>query len=492
MNIEQDVSKEVMEVFKAISSDYYESKFEADEQFSEDTLTKCYENLKFNNKDIEINYEFIQYNLGRKWRGHLESIVPFLQLFLGIYDKNNPIDWKPISSRSLAYQKRLPEHISDPIHGMKSMLRLLRQLGVLALVENNYRFRSLYNTICYCYILDRELASNLLNFIKDEYPEMVKYSDREVRDSLIKDILQINDETELNLDELSEEQYNQLSKIRITSRTNINVNNIPSNKLQYYINASLENTYPYLKEINDLVKVINNRNQSQGQSIYSQIKYKPNYKLLPTGNITKVSLRASNSLANISSEKNGHTGSTREELLSQEWGINKKDLIEYDVSASVPKVTNLLNNGVWDDTNDLYSVIFNNSKPMSTEVRKTVKVLFMYLYFSGTKKNAIRNIRNVLDRVDKINIPHKDFERVLDAMYDSMVNTIGQPYGSEIFMHESNIYILVRDYLSREYPELKLAQVYDAFIFTDKSLLLELSGIIKSEAYNYYSNYYNQ
>jgi hypothetical protein len=77
-------------------------------------------------------------------------------------------------------------------------------------------------------------------------------------------------------------------------------------------------------------------------------------------------------------------------------------------------------------------------------------------------------------------------------MYDSMVNTIGQPYGSEIFMHESNIYILVRDYLSREYPELKLAQVYDAFIFTDKSLLLELSGIIKSEAYNYYFNYYNQ
>ncbi len=104
----------------------------------------------------------------------------------------------------------------------------------------------------------------------------------------------------------------------------------------------------------------------------------------------------------------------------------------------------------------------------------------MTFYFSHSKAEALLRASKSVWFFDK---------KILESNYEQMINVLGTPFCSEIFLHESNIYIMAREELIKK--GIECLQVYDAF-FVRKSETSqeEVYSIIKECAQSYYQNVY--
>lgn len=473
---------------------------------------------------LEVSKDYFINTLGRKWRGELSKLCTYILVFIKVFRKDGSI--KPISSWSHSYQKYLPKEFSlneqTRRRALSKVLTQLDTLGVIEKVNDKYAFTK--DSKCYCYLFNKDLGKKILRWVKDNDPILFDENYQgieidkkllEVNQSLVsKDVEVIDDLSNIEPTCITENQevtkdsinnpkvINYPVPLKITSRTRLNLD-LTNEQLM----ESLSMNYPYLPRIMEKVNSINNTIANNPDKFTNQglISYNPHMHKAKSGYTTGISIRAASPLSNINARKNLDDTKlgfieTREDILLHDWyGIssNASDddynkLVEFDVKASVPRVTYLINNKVWlPNEVDLYKSMFGITHEDGTEgymyglTRKHYKLIFMYLYFNRTKSNAIRCVLNHLGRYD-------DFLReAISQMYDSMVSVIGNPLGSEIFLHESNIYILVRDILIHHLG-LDVAQVYDAFILKREDINkydIDIYKIIKECAMDYQGNY---
>lgn len=205
-----------------------------------------------------------------------------------------------------------------------------------------------------------------------------------------------------------------------------------------------------------------------------QIRYQPNLtwnnKNKGTKNIHKIGIRATNALVSVSKDNDSHNMITRKEIIDR-YNLD----LSYDVSSSVPRLTLSLNQGKWineSDIQDIYELIYleyedirsRYSRYIDTIVntckynRDAIKKLFMSVYFDETSDKNIGNhlIYKMQDKSDRQGV----YDQIA-YLKQATVNVLGESDFSEIFFHESNIYMEVTNELLEQ--GFFVWQVYDCW-----------------------------
>lgn len=215
-----------------------------------------------------------------------------------------------------------------------------------------------------------------------------------------------------------------------------------------YISELIYQRYPHLEAYQELVDEINETHYSDYPELSISFRLhftwdkKKNY-------IRKIGLRATNSCVSASNseehDENFHR-LIKQELLNK-YGLN----LSKDVKSSVPRITLSLNQHYWEnETTDIYEMIlhecvhsgecFSNETVVQkfAELREVIKKLHMRRYFD-TEKEIRNHTRNAMGH-------HVENKAEVDAIMKAYQKAVikaegGKLYGTEIFLHESCIYL---------------------------------------------------
>lgn len=181
------------------------------------------------------------------------------------------------------------------------------------------------------------------------------------------------------------------------------------------------------------------------------IRYVPNFKWGKGDKaVRKIGIRATNGFVSASGKgkeetKENFYGRFKEEIL-EEYGFT----MQKDVRSSVPRLTLSLNAGYWiSETIDIYELIWERyrAKKGSSETlvdtfkanREAVKSLHMRGYFDSPARLGV-NTRNAMQYV----ADPDGVDREMTLLREAIIEAEGYHlYDSEIFFHESNIYMEV-------------------------------------------------
>ena len=179
--------------------------------------------------------------------------------------------------------------------------------------------------------------------------------------------------------------------------------------------------------------------------------------------MTKVGIRATSQIVSLKEHENenlGYTGKWRRDYL-REIGFDKDS---FDVHGSIYQITHLLNTGD-PITNDIdpYREMFG---PMTDEERAAAKSMAMPLYFD--RPNCILN--HMKDRIPETWKRYggkEGLQYVINDYCDKMFRYTGKSLDSEVFLHESLIYLDFVYALWKEHA-IDCVQIYDGFYFSKK------------------------
>ena len=170
------------------------------------------------------------------------------------------------------------------------------------------------------------------------------------------------------------------------------------------------------------------------------------------------------------------------------------DYKEYDVKSSIARVTYLMNTGVWlDDDIDLYEIMFKkftelcpdgqySESDWNEETRAVFKYFHMRGYFDTYAKMSL-HIKNELRKRIKFNKKQwQGFDQMMKSYKDSITSAVGDLLDSEVFFHESCIYIDVL--LSLLENGINVLQIYDGF-FVSIGFSGDIASTVSSCATNY-------
>lgn len=167
---------------------------------------------------------------------------------------------------------------------------------------------------------------------------------------------------------------------------------------------------------------------------------------------------------------------------------NAKNILEIDVKASIYQVTELCNKGLWrGNSYDEYRAMAGFV--MDPKQRQIYKHgLAMRLYFAESDTSCMSHIlalgRDAEDVCSRV-----DGWRVIQEARRRMFQAIGPGYGSEIFLHESCIYVKALRKLMKRGERAVL--VYDCFYLIDSSLTArDVEKVVRECADEYYQKWF--
>ena len=247
------------------------------------------------------------------------------------------------------------------------------------------------------------------------------------------------------------------SKIFIRSHMMMNVTGISNER----IIAALEERYP---QVPYYAKIVDKLNQSRPNE--DKIKFKFTLKFRNkrgTRYLTKIGFRASSPLCNYKEHENANPffmGKWRKDYFSPKYGTYD----HYDVNASIYRLTyNLNHDEALGFDQDVYEMMYGHKFESKLD-RDAYKRICMRLMFG-----KINQLGNQVERaLSKLEGKQYDRDRkniIQDTMGEAKINmyeALGSSYDSEIFLHESCIYV---DMLSRMSNNQNISLVYDCFYY---------------------------
>jgi hypothetical protein len=408
-----------------------------------------------------LDGEAMKEALGRKWRNHLPALKTLVECYQYITST------KDISIVSISCTAK---HLTQIYKSPREVCRVLdaaQRVGLLKCLEETYHFGA-FSPYPKEYAYNKQAQAVLKQLFAAYDVEGLPMPQGEEAEAIKADAT------------LEEAYRNSPYKFRFSSKTRM-ANT--SDALALY---GLNKTYPQLAEYAAKVAAINANLPPD-----ERIMFQPTITRNAKGDmITKLGIRATNSL--VSLPKDGSATDmdpyTRAEMLQAKFG---EEWTEVDVKSSVPRVNYLLNHGEWLENGiDLYERMYG--KPFeSLTMRTQYKYFFMRLYFGSSEKQIAHQLRltHQTDRFVKAHGRRAAIDTIGMAR-NGMIAAIGKSYGSEIFLHESCIYIDVFSALiERGY---RVIQIYDGFFI--KGILseeeqTEIHSIIKACAEAYYTRH---
>lgn len=218
-------------------------------------------------------------------------------------------------------------------------------------------------------------------------------------------------------------------------------------ELTSYINARLSKNYPILSIIQSKVALINSHYINKPERI---IHYTPTvHYSLGSKWVSGIGIRYFCDFCSYSKEKKDYIPYRNDYLFSE--GLD----LHYDVKGSVPKISSLINFGTWsDNSEDPYELMSNTYNQISGEIdnpwdsrqRCAIKDIFVRVYFERSVATATNNAKKYIeDRGHSIG--KEELSNYLSNINKAITSCFGKSLGSEVFFHESNVYILALEKL---------------------------------------------
>ena len=252
--------------------------------------------------------------------------------------------------------------------------------------------------------------------------------------------------------------------------------------------AALLQRYPQIVHYQELSEVVN---AFYGEDSVFKLRVRPSVERHGMQYVT-FRLRASSpfcSVVKASRRKPECCDLCREEILEEKFGIYTR----YDVKSSIYRVTWMLNNGgKWPEEDiDFYDVIYGG-KFSNVFARDNFKMFCQLVYFNSNDRKCLNAVHNAV-KEGKLAIPEEYVDtKILEMIADvreSMYEAIGKGYGSEIFVHESFIYMdVLYKLLTLGYD---VIEVYDCFYVKGECTELPslCRSLIETSAKEYYDLY---
>ena len=340
----------------------------------------------------------------------------------------------------------------------------MKHIGLIETEDSTYRFNA---------YLDKE---NRCKSYRYYYENEVLFKDYCIVNNIDKKVV-VNTYNSTKTQIPNLELFDNNAGVRIASNLYLKKPiNYSKDDFERHLNYVLHQNYPDLEYYEMLADYINQTYYADDVDL--QIKYQPNFtwnnKNKGNNNVHKIGIRATNSLVSASKKNDSRTYIIRDDVKR-----TYKLHLEYDVSSSVPRLTLSINLGRWvseEEIPDIYYCIYKKYEEIRREKyintynstkthfepmeynRNAIKKLFMWIYFDDTSDiNIGSHVRNNMnDKSDKSGV----YEQVA-ILKQAARDVLGDFDHSEIFYHESNIYMEVTlELLNRGYF---IWQVYDSW-----------------------------
>ena len=247
------------------------------------------------------------------------------------------------------------------------------------------------------------------------------------------------------------------SKIFIRSHMMMNVTSISNER----IIAALEERYP---QVPYYAKIVDNLNKSRPNE--DKIKFKFTLKFRTKNGkryLTKIGFRASSPLCNYKEHENSNPffmGKWRKDYFIPKYG----NYGHYDVNASIYRLTyNLNHDKALKFDQDVYEMMYGHKFDSKAD-RDAYKRICMRLMF-GKLSQLGNQVERRLSKLENNKYDKIRREVIQDTMAEAKINmyeALGSSYDSEIFLHESCIYV---DMLSKMANNQNISLVYDCFYY---------------------------
>ena len=343
---------------------------------------------------------------------------------------------------------------------VSNLIKFMCKIGLLEIASDKYQynaFREKYN------------QSKKYKYFYDNERKIIEYcKERGIIKKILKDNYDMHIHTvveKFRIEDFDEEQVRFSSKLKLVKPSELS-----KMEFEAYLTSILYVNYPELAYYQKMADYINDRYYADDERL--AIHFRPNFTWNKKNTaVRKIGIRATNSYVSAKGEKDENSsfnGYYKVDILKQ-YDLN----LEKDVSSSVPRITLSLNTGKWITEevdiyeriydayilrkNEIEGVSFKGKIPTFDKVRAAIKKLHMRGYFDEEKMIGVHT-RRVMAEV-------KNAAEVDDEMklYQKAIISAegGYLYGSEIFYHESCIYMeVLKDLLGNGY---KVWQCYDAW-----------------------------
>lgn len=450
-----EITKEFIEKTTESIEAEKEEYFLCTKQELDDALVRLYQNYHTPDQIKSV--------LGKKYKSNLYDLLLLCNSLKYMF-------FKPETVMPLSTTGKLSETFGNQSKASR-VRELACKIGLLEAVTGRYSYISITTESIHFkpnakeYVCNRQILESIENLCIQESIYVSKDKENENTNSNI-----YSNTVAVTFTKYAE-NGKKTHKYAISSKTLIN-------DTDENILIGLYNNYPYMREFQVLADEINN---TALVSPLEHIKFQFSIKRGKSGKVTKIGCRASNGIVSFKDRENknqNYRGTWRKDYLKAVLG----DYEEYDVHSSISNVTYLLNHGKWLGM-DCYRAEFGRDFNDNV-TRDWYKSIFMRLYFTKTVESTAKAL-----------IPYDiDYRKtdyckgLIRELKSNMTSFIGKTYDSEIFFHESCIYLLVRKELMRR--KIKCSQVYDGFYFKKGEMPKDMDEIVKSCAEFYYSHYF--
>lgn len=452
------------------------------------TIQKLYQILQNDNKSstIETSYtfkptrpnkpvSFNNYNIPQTRKN--KSLKEQLSKVLAFIDLNKQRRFSDgITVMPIATTNKRLISIWGSSMNVSNAIKFMINAGLLAEYDESYQFNAYYNKdnrskqYAYKYETEQQIK---------EYCKINNINKYQIINTTIVKTFAVKD--------IPFEQ----DEVRFSSKLHLlKPDNWSCAEFENYLTGILYVNYPQLKHYQELADKINETYYADDYD--RQVRFKPNF-TWNKGNkaVTKIGIRATNALVSAKKEHNNDLNNNilyKDEVLSR-YGLK----YEFDVKSSVPRLTYALNKGVWLDNDiDLYEIMYNKFIKLcpseqlqwNDETRKIFKSFHMNGYFDTEAKLSAHLKRQVSMKVKYNKEEWSDLDYVMKSYRESIVQTVGElKYDSEVFFHESCIYLdVTNELLSRGY---NVWQQYDCW-YTDKEV--DVKQIVEQYVSRYINN----
>ena len=444
--------------------------------------TKKYSYSDFDIKSESINLSTIKSTLGRLWKySSLKHLYPIVHTLMYTIP-NDYIVERPFQCSS---KKQWLNNISDL--GKNALAKYIKNvlipLGILKCTSKLY-YRFDRDAKARLYIVNKVIVKKIYRILESVHGKFIP-SKKQIE----------------NIDEYSK-------FIKYVGKTPFGKNKripVKSKNIEELITKAIRERHPIVNYYMDFREILNKNLMDVCKGVYKPTYHRSRSKQFITG----IGIRDNNYFCNLKA----HDGKryiidkygdliedvviNEEERKNPDYMLNRFEhqalsimkwnkIYQYDVKSSVPRVLFLLKWGRWlDESEDLYKMVYPYKNRYEREAIKSIvmKMIFSksFRYYWSKNKSIYR---------DYVYMKRNDERGIYDILHDiweKVQYLFGPVNGTEVFLHESNIYMEVEYELQRR--NISYIKKYDAFYSNDSSILTILKDIVKECANRYYKTW---
>ena len=256
---------------------------------------------------------------------------------------------------------------------------------------------------------------------------------------------------------------------------------LPSELTDEQVRACIRARFPQLAVLDTMRERINATYYADKPPL--QLRQRIRISRGATGMISKIGTRCTSGLCLLRANDipHGYAGLTRHMFLHDYY--NGRAYYEHDIKSSIYRVARFLQTGEWlAGEVDFYECM--SPYPFRTpKERSDYKKLAMRLFFGGSPAKITSAFFHELRRNGmELDYSKQEVEEAVGLAQARMFAVVGESIGSEVFLHEGAIYLMVLERLLN--MGMRVVSVYDEFIADDPRLAAvceELLPVVAAE-----------